>query len=120
MTRRFLPFLLVLAAVCTYPLVVIAEGTPRFPHVSECVLPPREGTRLEAVFGRFRDRALATARLRRVRMLGFKGSEIERDGCAFFKVAVHGIPSVSVGESLVQEARGVGLHPTLESLPGDQ
>ena len=46
--------------------------------------------------------------------MGFKGSQIEPDGCGLLKVAVHGIPTLKVGDEVLTEARSVGLSPTLE------
>ena len=48
--------------------------------------------------------------------VGFKGSVIQPDGCGLLEVAVHGIPSVKVGEEVVGEARSVHLDATLEQL----
>ncbi len=56
----------------------------------------------------------ATALLGKVLAVGFKGSQIEPDGCGFLKVAVHGIPTQKVGGEVVAEARSVGLEATLE------
>jgi hypothetical protein len=100
-----------------YPLGVIAGGSPRFPTRSECVHPPKAGQELEAVFGRFPRQAAAEALLARVRRVGFSQSEIEGDGCGLLVVRVRGIPTIAIGRSLVAEARGVGLRPTLQAAP---
>ena len=114
MNRPFF-WAIVIAAALLYPLVVLAGGAPRFPDRGECVHPAKEGADLEAVFGRYAERGAANAVLQRVLKVGFKGSEIERDGCGSFKVVVHGIPTVAVGRELLAEARTVGLHATLEN-----
>jgi hypothetical protein len=111
--------LVLVCGVVVYPAIVLAGGNPHFPRRSECIHAATSGDsdNLVAVFGRFRDRGAASMRQRRVLSLGFKGAELRRDGCGFILVVVHGIPSVAVGRDLLAEARTVGLHPTLESLP---
>jgi hypothetical protein len=116
--RRVLPTLIVATVAIAYPISVLAGGGPHFPRPGECVHPAQEGSELIAVFGRFRDRAAAEAMLHRITALGFKGSKVERDGCGFVRVVVHGIPSLAVGEDLVAEARRVRLQPVLESVSG--
>jgi hypothetical protein len=113
---RLLWLLFVVATAGFYPLLVLAGGTPHFPHRSECVHPAREGTELIAVFGRFHERGHATVLLKRVSGLGFKGSKIEGDPCGFLRVIVPHIPSLEVGKDFVAEAQRVGLHPVLESV----
>jgi hypothetical protein len=113
--NRHVFWAIVIAAALLYPVVVLAGGTPRFPNRGECVHPAEEDGDLEAVFGRYAERGEATAALRHVLEVGFKGSEIEGDGCGFFKVAVHGIPTIAVGRDLLAEARTVGIHATLEN-----
>ena len=115
MTRRWLlPWAVVVVAVLAYPLAVLAGGGPRFPSHSECVHPAHADGDLEVVFGRFESANDASALLERVTAAGFKGSQIEPDGCGLLKVAVHGISTVKVGEEVAGEARSVGLSPTLE------
>jgi hypothetical protein len=117
MTPRAYAWLAVPVAALAYPLGVIAGGSPRFPTRSECVHPPKAGQELEAVFGRFPRQAAAEALLARVRRVGFSQSEIEGDGCGLLVVRVRGIPTIAIGRSLVAEARGVGLRPTLQAAP---
>jgi hypothetical protein len=113
--RRTLPAIVVVAAAVAYPLGVLAGGAPRFPTRAECVRPARAGGALDAVFARFDTQSEAEALLRRVLGLGFRGSQVEPDGCGRLKVVLHGIPSVEVGRRFVAEARSVGLAPTLEA-----
>jgi hypothetical protein len=112
--RRLTPLALVLVAVVAYPLAVVAGGGPRFPSPAECVHPARADGDLEVVFGRFDSPTEAATLLSRVLAVGFKGSQIEPDGCGRFKVAVHGIPTLKVGDEVMAEARSVDLRPTLE------
>jgi len=115
MTRgRLLPWAIVLVAALGYPLLVLAGGAPRFPSAAECVHPARADGDLEVVFGRTDSPTAAATLLDRVLAVGFKGSEVEPDGCGRWKVAVHGIPTLKVGGEVMAEARSVGLHPTLE------
>jgi hypothetical protein len=114
MKRRLLPWVILLAGAFVYPVVVLGGGTPRFTDRGECVRPADAGGDLDAVFGRFRNQASATAKLRRVLEVGFKGSQIEHDGCGFLKVVVHGIPNLAVGREFLAEARAVEIHATLE------
>ena len=114
MTRRVLPVALLLAAGFLYPAVVVALGTPRFPHRGECIRAAKPGEPIEAVFGHFRDRAAASQQLRRVLAVGFEGSKIVMNDCGVLKVVVQGIPTLAVGRDVQREARTVNLHPTLE------
>jgi hypothetical protein len=113
-SRRIAPWALVLAAAIGYPVGVISAGTPHFSERSDCVDLAKKDGEIDAVFGRFDRRADAEARLRVVLGRGFKGSEIEGDGCGRLKVVVHGIPSLAVGRELAAEAQSVGLQVTLE------
>jgi hypothetical protein len=117
MTRRsVVPWAIVLIAALAYPISVLAGGTPRFPSRSECVHVAHADGDLEVVFGYFDSQVRAQALLDRVLSVGFKGSVIERNACGRVKVAVHGIPTVKVGDEVMAEARGVGLRPTLEQV----
>jgi hypothetical protein len=114
-TRRTLvPWAVVGAVALAYALAVLAGGAPRFPSRSECVHPARADGNLEVVFGRFERAAEASELLEKVLAVGFKGSQVEPDGCGLLKVAVHGIPTLAVGEEVLAEARSVGLDPSLE------
>ena len=68
------------------------------------------------VFGRFDSAADASALLEQVLHVGFRGSLVEPDGCGLLKVDVHGIPTLKVGGQVVEEARSVGLHATVEQV----
>jgi hypothetical protein len=118
MRRRFLPWAILAAAALVYPLAVLATGVPRFPSRAECVHPATTDGSIDAVFGRFSTRAAAESELRRVLALGFKGSEVEGDGCGLLKVVVHGIPTLAAGRAFVQEAEHAGAHVSLEQPPG--
>jgi hypothetical protein len=112
--RRIVPWALVLAAAIGYPVGELSAGAPHFPARSDCVDIAKKDGEIEAVFGRFDRRADAEARLRVALGRGFKGSEIASDGCGRLKVFVQGIRTLAVGRELAREARGVGLHVTLE------
>ena len=114
MRERLSPWALVGVAALAYPLAVLAGGTPHFPDRAECVHRAQGGQPIEAVFGRWTNRDATEAALRRVLDLGFKGSQIEPDGCGYLRVALPGIPSLAVGRSLLVEVRRAGLHATLE------
>ena len=86
MRRRFVPWALVLLAVIGYPVAAVSGGTPHFPKRSDCVDLATKDGEIEAVFGRFDRRADAAARLELVLGRGFKGSEVEGDGCGRMKV----------------------------------
>ena len=119
MTRRaILPWAIVLIAALVYPLAVLAGGAPRFPSRAECVHVAQADGNLEVVFGYFDSEARAQALLDRVLSVGFKGSKIERNACGRVKVVVQGITTLAVGKSVIDEARPVGLHPTLEQVTG--
>ena len=114
MSRRFVTWAVVLAVGIGYPVGALSGGIPHFPKRTDCVDPATKDGELEAVFGRFDRRTDAAARLELVLGRGFKGSEIEGDGCGRIKVVLHGIPSLAVGRDLASEARSEGLDVTLE------
>ncbi|MDP9223999.1 MAG: hypothetical protein M3P18_09100 [Actinomycetota bacterium] len=114
MSRRLAPWALVLVAGIGYPVGIVSGGTPHFPKRSDCVDLATKDGEIEAVFGRFDKRAEAAARLELVIGRGFKGSEIQGDGCGRIKVVLHGIPTLAVGRALAAEARSEGLNVTLE------
>jgi hypothetical protein len=114
MSRRVLPWFLLLAVALIYPLAILAGGAPRFPTRQECVHPATTDGNIEAVFARFTTIAPAESLQRRALHAGFKGVQVEPDGCGRFKVTLHGIPTLAVGRDFVHEAEGVGFHPMLE------
>ena len=116
MNSRLLPWVIVLVAALAYPIATLAGGGPHFPTRSECVAPATHDGDLEVVFGYFDSETRAIPFLRRVLGAGFKGSLIERNACGRVKVAVHGIPTIKVGEEVIAEARSVGLKATLEQV----
>jgi hypothetical protein len=105
---------LVLLAGIGYPVVAVSGGTPHFPKRSDCVDLATKDGEIEAVFGRFDKRVDATARLELVLGRGFKGAEVEGDGCGRLKVVLHGISTLAVGRELAAEAQREGLNVTLE------
>jgi len=116
--RRLLvvPAVLVVVVGLVYPLAVVAGGAPSFPSRSDCVHLARADGDLEVVFGYFDSVAQAQPVLDKVLAVGFKGSQIEPNACGQVKVAVHGIPTLKVGDEVMAEARKVGLRPTLEQV----
>lgn len=114
MSRRGVALLILLAGLLVYPAVVSLGGAPRFPNVGECVRPATATSEVEAVFGRFRDRAAAVALRDRALAVGFKETEVTRDGCGFIRVALSRIPSLAVGLQFAKEARRAGFIVTLE------
>ena len=114
MSRRLLPWIVLVVFALGYPLVVLAGGGPRFPSRADCIHPATSDGNIEAVFGRFGTSAAAESVQRRAAHSGFKNVEIESDGCGLLKVTLHGIPSLEVGRDFIAEARRVGFHPTLE------
>jgi len=113
-SRARVSLAMVVAAALLYPLVVMAGGSPHFPSRGECAQHPRGNDKIEAVFGRFRDRAAAVQTRRRALSLGFQELDVERDGCGYAKVVLHGVPSLAVGQELTAEAAHVGLRVMLE------
>jgi len=114
--RRFVPWLVVIVVAFAYPLAVLAGGGASFPTAAECVHTAHADGDLEVVFVRVDSLAEAATLLDRVLAAGFKGSQVEPDGCGRWKVAVHGISTVKVGAEVMAEARSVGLNPTLEAV----
>ena len=111
--KRILPATILGVAAFGYPLVFLAGGMPHFPTSSECIREAKSDRPIEAVFGRYREWAVATTTLKRVLDLGFKGAQIKGDGCGYLLIVVEGIPSLAVGRDLVAEAHTVGLRPRL-------
>jgi hypothetical protein len=112
--RRVLPWTIILFAALAYPLAVLAGSSPAFPSKADCIHVARADGELEVVFGRFESAADASDLLQRVLAAGFKGSQVEPDGCGQLKVVVHGIQTLKVGGEVLAEARSVGLVPALE------
>ena len=114
MRSRILPWAILLIAAVAYPLGALAHGRPSFPNRADCIRPAKHDGNLEAVFGRFATSARAEAVLRRALKVGFKGTQIESDGCGLLKVTLHGIPTLQVGRDFIAEARTAGFNPRLE------
>jgi hypothetical protein len=115
--RRWMPGLILLLGLVLYPALVVAQGTPRFPHARECIHPAMGEGEVEAVFGRFRDRGEARVVRNRALASGFREIKIVRDGCGFLRVVLDEIPSLAVGRDFAQEARRVGFTVSLERPP---
>jgi hypothetical protein len=108
---------LVALALVAYPAITVAGGSPRFPGYDDCIAPPVESRRVRVVFGyaetypqaiEIRDQALR---------VGFEGTEAAQDGCGRVRVALDDVPSLEIGQDVVEEARRAGLFPTLEGDP---
>jgi len=100
--------------VVAYPVGVLASGLPRFPSSSDCVHRATAEGNLEVVFGHFGSYDDAVRARDEALRYGFKGTRIALDGCLRLKVTLPGIPTLEVGREVIQEARSVGLEPTLE------
>ena len=117
---------IIVLAVLAYPASMLAGvsslrlpgGTPSFPTRDECVRPPVNGEPVRVVLGYERSYPDANALRERTRAVGFATTVVARDGCGRLRVLVERVPSVEAGEALVNEAREVGLEPTLEHDPG--
>ena len=114
--RAAVPALFVVVAALAYPLAVVAGGAPSFPSRSDCVHVAHADGDLEVVFGYFDSEAQARPVLDKALAVGFKGTQIEPNACGQVKVAVHGIPTLAVGDQVMAEARKVGFRPTLEQV----
>jgi hypothetical protein len=117
MRRHWALWVIFLGIVLSYPVVVLAGGSPRFPSAAECIHPAKGEGELEAVFGRFRDRSAAVAMRDRALAVGFKQIEVVGDGCGFLKVVLGEVPSLAVGRDFAAEARKVGFTVSLERPP---
>jgi hypothetical protein len=115
---RLAPWLAVVVAGLGYPIVVLAGGGAHFPSRGECVRIAHDDGDLKVVFGRTESASYASSLLDRVLKSGFKGSQIEPDGCGLLEVSVHGIPSLEVGGEVVAEAKTVGLGASVETVTG--
>src|SRR5205814_2035361 len=82
------------------------SGSPRFPSRSDCARPPVAGQPVAIVYGRFERLDDAQALLTKLASVGFKGVVAESDGCGRVVVRFPNAPSVDVGQSIVDEARG--------------
>jgi len=110
---------ILVAALAVYPAVTLARGTPRFPSADDCVQAPVEGQKVRVVFG-YRDTYPEAIAVRdRALEVGFQGTEAAQDGCGRVRVFLDDIPSITVGEEIVEEAGTVDLEPTLELDPDD-
>ena len=115
-TRRAAPWLAVVLVGLTYPVVVLAGGGANFPSRAECVHLAHADGDLKIVFGRSESASDASSLLDRVLKSGFRGSQIEPDGCGLLEVSVHGIPTLEVGGQVIAEAKTVGLGASVETV----
>ena len=117
MSRRpIVPWLAVVVVGLAYPVVVLAGGGAGFPSRADCVNVAHADGDLKVVFGRSESASDASALLDRVLKSGFKGSQIEPDGCGLLEVSVHGVPTLKVGAEVVAEAKSVGLVASVETV----
>ena len=79
MSRRLLPWIVLVVFALGYPLVVLGGGGPRFPSRGDCVRPATSDQNIEAVFGRFGTTAVAESMQRRAARSGFKNVQVESD-----------------------------------------
>lgn len=68
----------------------------------------------EAVLGHFATRAAARRLRARAAALGFRGVEIENEGCGDFEVEIDGADRQADRSSFAAEARRAGFHATFE------
>lgn len=112
--RRPTLWLVLAVVLLVYPMIILASGKPVFPSRGDCVHPATADGDIDAVFGYFdHEREAATMRDRALE-LGFTGTDMEWNACGRLRVAVSGVPTLSVGRDFVEEARKVGLHVELE------
>ena len=105
---------IVVAVLLVYPLATLAGGLPRFPSRTDCRRPPVSGQPVAIVFGRFDRLADAQRLMARAESVGFKGLRLEQDGCGRLVLWLPNAPSVDVGQSVVDEAKGAKLAAHLE------
>jgi len=110
------PWLAVVVVGLAYPVAVLAGGGAGFPSRADCVHVAHADGDLKVVFGRSESATVASALLDRVLKAGFKGSQVEPDGCGLLEVSVHGIPTLKVGGEVVAEAKTVGLVASVETV----
>jgi hypothetical protein len=78
-----------------------------------CTTPVFEGG-IDLVFGRATSQAAADALTQRAESVGFKGVKTVRDTCAIWKSALRGLHDFDTAVGIQDEARPVGLSPTVE------
>ena len=110
---------IVLVAVAAYPAITLAGGAPRFPSYDDCIQAPVAGQQVRVVFGYAETYPDASALRDRAFASGFEGTEVAQDGCGRVRVFLDDVPSLAIGQEVVEEARGVGLDPALEQDPDD-
>lgn len=94
---------------------IFATGTPAS-AVGGCAAPPiTPGIAVE--FGRFHTSKAAGTLLARARSVGFVQAKVEQLGCALYRVAETGIPSRSVAQGIVSEAKSAHLDTAIVTTP---
>jgi hypothetical protein len=94
---------------------IFTTGTPAS-AVGGCGAPPMTpGIAVE--FGRFHTSTAAGTLLARARSVGFVQAKVEQLGCALYRVAETGIPSQSVAEGIVSEAKSAHFNTTIVTSP---
>jgi hypothetical protein len=105
---------IVAVAALSYPLVVLARRSPRFPSREECIVEPVPGEPVDLVWGRFDDPVTSADFAAQVVSVGFEGTESLGDGCGRWKVVLEDVPSIEVAREVQEEAATVDLAPTIE------
>jgi hypothetical protein len=105
----------VLAIVLLPPLVGPGSAGLR----DNCTTPVFENG-LDAVFGRTASQAAADVVTNRADTLGFKGLKTVRESCGIWESVLRGLSSFDVAVDLQNEARRVGLDPTIECVTAQQ
>jgi hypothetical protein len=94
---------------------IFTTGTPAS-VVGGCGAPPlTPGIAVE--FGRFRAATAAGTLLARAHSVGFVQAKVEQLGCALYRVAETGIPSQSVAQGIVSEAKSAHFKTTIVTSP---
>jgi hypothetical protein len=107
--------LVVAVPLLAYPLLAIADRSPRFPTRAECaVVATGDAPNLDVVYGRFDDLTEAEAVLAEVTGAGFVGADLELDACGRWKVFYDPIDSFAQGDALASQVRGQGFEARVE------
>jgi hypothetical protein len=94
---------------------LFVTGSPR-PDIGGCGAPATTpGLAIE--FGRFRTATAAERLLAQAKGVGFVQAAVEQLGCRSFRVVEHGVPSRSVGDSIVAEAKTAHLNAKVVGSP---
>lgn len=114
-TLRVLVCSIVAVPLVGVPLVLAADGLPRFPSRDDCARPgTSDADDLEVVYGRFDNPREAGRRLSDVTAVGFVGAQVRLDACGRWKVSYDAIESLAQGEALAAQVREAGFTATVE------